>query len=95
MLEKEWNKKRIGVMYQAAYAKFAQDEPLKRFLLDTGDAPLVQAMSEGHHDRFWGVNYGTGRNMFGQILMRVREDLRTGLRPDKRVAFDETIGQAW
>ena len=51
------------------------DPALAAKLLATGEATLV----EGNHwgDTFWGVCDGEGRNQLGEILMTVREELRT------------------
>lgn len=71
-----WEKERIAVMYKVIFEKF-KAEPLKNALLATKDGVLIEAMPEGRKDQFWGVINGVGTNMLGQILMHVRDDLRT------------------
>jgi len=55
-------------------ARFSQHEDLKRLLLDTGDAKLVEHTT---NDDYWGDGGdGSGKNMLGRLLMEVREELR-------------------
>ena len=55
--------------------KFNQNPELKRKLIATGDAVLVEENYWG--DKFWGVcsKTGEGENHLGIILMKTREDL--------------------
>ena len=72
-LRRDWESVKVGVMTEAVRAKFAQHEDLRELLLSTGDAQLVE-----HTDRdaYWGDGGdGSGKNMLGRILMRVREEL--------------------
>lgn len=70
----EWRNRRRGVMYAAQYAKFAQNEELKRALLATGDAALVF----GDAGEVWGCGRdGMGRNWLGEVLVGVRTVLRS------------------
>ncbi len=63
-------------MRRAVLAKFTQHEELRRILLATGDAMLVE---HTRNDSYWGDGGdGRGRNMLGQILVSVREELRRG-----------------
>lgn len=58
----------------AVTAKFTQHEKLKRRLLDTGDAILIENTKK---DYFWGCGEdGSGENNLGKILMEVRKELR-------------------
>ena len=52
--------------------KFNQ-EPYKELLLRTKDYELIEGNT--WNDRFWGVCNGTGRNMFGELLMKIRDEL--------------------
>jgi predicted NAD-dependent protein-ADP-ribosyltransferase YbiA (DUF1768 family) len=54
--------------------KFAHPE-LRRLLLATGDAELVEGNTWG--DRFWGVCAGRGQNHLGRLLMAIRAEIRT------------------
>jgi predicted NAD-dependent protein-ADP-ribosyltransferase YbiA (DUF1768 family) len=62
-------------MEDVVRAKFSQNPELCDQLLDTGDKTLI----EGNHwgDRFWGVCDGVGENHLGQILEKVRTELRS------------------
>jgi hypothetical protein len=63
-------------MQTAVLAKFTQNAGLKELLLSTGDAKLVE---HTENDSYWGDGGdGKGRNMLGQVLMYVREQLRDG-----------------
>ena len=72
-LRRDWESVKVSVMTEAVRAKFTQHEEL-RTLLGTGDAKLVEHTEK---DDYWGDGGdGRGRNMLGQILMRVRSELR-------------------
>jgi len=73
-LRRDWESVKVGVMHQALVAKFAQHDTLRTLLLGTGDATLVE---HTENDAYWGDGgNGRGRNMLGQLLMRVRSELR-------------------
>ena len=70
----DWEEVKDDVMYVALYAKFTQHELLRRLLLDTGERKLVEHTSR---DSYWGDSGdGSGHNKLGQLLMKVREELR-------------------
>jgi len=74
-LRRDWEAVKDGVMRDAVRAKFAQHPELAAVLLGTGDARLVEHTP---NDSYWGDGGdGSGKNMLGQILMRVRAELRT------------------
>lgn len=77
-LRKDWEDVKLNIMYEIVKAKFTQNEGLTIRLLETGDALL----EEGNHwgDRYWGTVNGIGENHLGKILMRVRAELRGGVR---------------
>lgn len=61
-------------MYRAVLAKFTQHDRLRRMLLSTGEALLVEQTA---NDSYWADGGdGSGKNMLGQILMQVRDELR-------------------
>lgn len=70
----EWDEVRDDVMYKALYAKFTQHDNLKELLLNTGDATIVEHTV---NDSYWGDGGdGSGKNMLGVLLMKLREALR-------------------
>lgn len=83
--EEIWNEKRGQIVIDGNYAKFSQNEPLKKFLLATGDRVLVEASP---YDRIWGIGMSMdtqnienptiwkGQNLLGFALMEVRELLQ-------------------
>ena len=72
-LRRDWERVKDDVMRQAVGAKFTQHDDLKKILLDTGDAILIE---HTENDSYWGDGGdGSGRNMLGRILMQVRADL--------------------
>lgn len=82
-LRPDWENIKEKIMYGVCLAKFTDDH-LRKKLLDTGYAYLVEGNTWG--DQYWGVCNGKGENKLGQILMRVREDLRAA----EKMLVDET-----
>lgn len=73
-LRRDWESVKVSVMTEAVRAKFTQHEELRDILLGTGDAKLVE---HTENDNYWGDGGdGSGKNMLGQILMRIRTELR-------------------
>ena len=73
-LRRDWESVKDRQMLKALRAKFSQHEELREELLATGDAKLVERTKR---DSYWGDGGdGNGRNMLGQLLMVVREELR-------------------
>lgn len=72
-LRKDWNFLRTAYMKQVLESKF-QDPELRRRLLETGDAELIEGNTWG--DTFWGVSRGSGQNRLGKILMELRSQYR-------------------
>ena len=82
---KVWDTKKYEIVVEGNKAKFSQNDELKKFLLSTGDAILVEASP---YDRIWGIGLypaqaakGTvdqwrGLNLLGCALMEVRDWLR-------------------
>lgn len=70
----DWETVKDDIMRKAVFAKFRQHEDIRKTLLDTGDATLIEHTT---NDRYWGDGGdGSGKNMLGKILMEVREQLR-------------------
>jgi len=64
----------VQKMDETLWYKFTQHSDLKRMLLSTGDAELVE---DSDKDSFWGVGPNKrGRNELGKALGRLRTKLR-------------------
>lgn len=75
-LRSDWESVKLETMLRAVRAKFTQHESLRARLLSTGDATIVEHTA---NDSYWGDGGdGSGSNMLGRILMRVRDELRDG-----------------
>ena len=73
-LKSNWEIIKDDVMLKAIYAKFSQNESLKKLLLDTEPRKLYESTK---NDSYWGIGKdGNGKNKLGQILMKVRLDLK-------------------
>lgn len=78
-LRADWESVKDSVMLDAVRAKFEQHDDARATLLGTGDALLVE---HTENDRYWGDGGdGSGKNMLGQILMQVRDEIRRSLKP--------------
>ena len=82
--ESHWKTVRSDIMYDALILKFNQNINLTQLLLSTGNKTIVEAAAR---DRIWGAgmtaeqiinnNYVLkGRNLLGQVLMRVRDEIQ-------------------
>lgn len=81
---KTWSAVCLGIVEEANYAKFSQNSKLRKYLLETGDATLVEASL---FDKIWGIgitikhdDFGNpskwrGKNLLGKALMNVRSRL--------------------
>lgn len=69
----DWTDARLDVMRCGLKAKFYQHPTLKRELLGTGTAVLVEHTA---NDDFWADGpTGSGQNMLGKLLMELRAEL--------------------
>jgi ribA/ribD-fused uncharacterized protein len=74
VLREDWEQIKVKVMHDLLRQKF-QDATLRDRLLATGEAVLIEGNT--WHDREWGqAPLGKGRNLLGQLLMLVREELK-------------------
>lgn len=71
-MREDWDQIKAYVMHELVSEKFLQNRDLMNLLLKTGDAHLIEGNDWG--DQYWGMclKKGTGKNMLGKILMRVR-----------------------
>lgn len=73
-LRRDWESVKVSIMIDAVRAKFTQHGELREILLATGDATIVEHTA---NDSYWGDGGdGSGKNMLGQVLMQVRQELR-------------------
>lgn len=71
-LRSDWENVKVDIMYSILKAKF-EDPELAQKLRDTGDEELIEGNTWG--DKFWGVCNGEGKNMLGNLLMKVRKEI--------------------
>lgn len=79
-LRSDWEIIKGQIMYEVCFAKFTQNEDLKKKLLSTDGHHLI----EGNywHDNTWGnctcekCTSIQGQNRLGVILMKIREELK-------------------
>jgi len=78
-LRSDWEQIKMEVMLNCIRLKFRQHPKLKKKLLGTGDAVLIEGNT--WHDNIWGDCSCPkcwnieGKNLLGRILMQVREEL--------------------
>lgn len=72
-LREDWESVKDRLMLELVRQKFKNPE-LKKKLLDTGDAELIEGNDWG--DTYWGKFAGVGQNKLGKILMKVRKELK-------------------
>lgn len=78
-LRSDWDAVKDEVMLKALRAKFTQHPDLRTQLLATGDRPLVEHTK---NDAYWADGGdGSGHNRLGELLMRVRAELREARGP--------------
>ncbi|MFC5849156.1 SLOG family protein [Deinococcus petrolearius] len=71
-LREDWEKVKVGIMEDLLRQKF-QDPTLARSLMATEGRSIQEHNTWG--DQFWGISKGSGQNMLGLLLMKVRQDL--------------------
>ncbi|MEX3014807.1 NADAR family protein [Gymnodinialimonas hymeniacidonis] len=73
-LRPDWEEVKDEIMYAAVSRKFRTHAEPRALLFSTGDARIVE---NAPMDYYWGGGQdGTGLNRLGEILMRVRAELR-------------------
>lgn len=79
-LRNDWEDIKFAVMEQGVYCKFAQNDDIRKKLLNTKDKILIEG--NNWHDNYWGDCYCdkcvniSGENKLGKILMIVRDQLK-------------------
>jgi ribA/ribD-fused uncharacterized protein len=70
----DWDEYKRFVMKECCLAKFLQHPDLRKQLMATGDEVLIE---DSPVDWYWGCGSdGTGKNVLGQVLMEIREELK-------------------
>ena len=79
-----WNDNKYDIVLRGNYAKFSQNEELKKFIINTKNRVLVEASP---YDSIWGIKMSyednnienphcwQGKNLLGFALMEVRDKL--------------------
>jgi predicted NAD-dependent protein-ADP-ribosyltransferase YbiA (DUF1768 family) len=75
-LRKDWEEVKVQIMTDINRIKFS-DPLLRKKLLDTGDAILIEG--NDWNDKFWGVCDGVGENMLGRILVKIRSEIKENM----------------
>ena len=74
-LRPDWEQVKDDIMRNAVLCKFETHADIREILLATDDEKIVE---NAPGDYYWGCGKdGSGKNMLGQILMEVREILRS------------------
>ncbi len=71
----DWEDRKLLHMEACLRGKFRPGTRLAGHLLNTGTKRIVENNTWG--DRFWGRCRGVGKNHLGELLMEIRDDLRT------------------
>lgn len=75
LLLDNWELLKLDVMFNAVWLKFTNNKDIKEDLIATEDIRLIETSPS---DYYWGIGaLGTGLNMLGETLMRVRTRLQT------------------
>lgn len=74
-LRDDWDDYRLHAMYQVLLSKFTQDLNSAEVLLSTGNKYIEE--TNWWKDVYWGKCGGIGKNHLGQILMSIRDFLRS------------------
>lgn len=76
LVRPDWHSIKDNIMYEVVKAKFVQNPELRRRLLATGASKLIEHTT---NDNYWADGGdGSGQNMLGLILMRVRNEMQAG-----------------
>lgn len=71
-----WSRIKFDRMRGVLQAKFTQHDDLRKLLLSTGSARLVESATvDNAVNRLWGEVNVVGKNMLGEFLMEVRAQL--------------------
>lgn len=89
-----WSTSKFDRMRAVLLAKFSEHEDLRKALIATGDATLIESATvDNPVNRLWGQVNGVGKNMLGLMLMEVREALRTDQKKSHKKEPARTVRQ--
>ncbi|MGH6735246.1 MAG: adenylate/guanylate cyclase domain-containing protein [Methyloceanibacter sp.] len=81
----DWDAMKDAIMERALRAKFTQHETLRDLLVGSGEEKIEE---DSPKDRYWGTGPdGAGQNKLGQMLMRLRAELRHSAAPRHAARF--------
>lgn len=95
-----WSKVARDFVYVGSYCKFTQSEYHAEELNKTGSTTLVEASP---YDKIWGIGVSEysplalqrstwkGKNWLGEVLTRVRQDIRAGIRNELAFEFAKKL----
>jgi ribA/ribD-fused uncharacterized protein len=67
----DWDQVKVQIMEEVLRSKFDQDKMCRAVLISTSGSGIAESSP---YDYFWGTGKaGTGKNVLGQLLVRVRE----------------------
>lgn len=70
----DWESVKDDIMYKGLKAKFTQNTKLRELLLNTNNVIIIENSPK---DYYWGIGKdGTGKNTLGNMLYRLRDELR-------------------
>ena len=76
----DWDDVKVQTMEVLLRKKFIGYHDLSLRLYQTGDKYLEETNT--WNDTFWGVCNGKGQNVLGNLLMKIRKDVKTIYEPD-------------
>lgn len=77
-LREDWTDVMDDMMLKALFYKFHQNAEAADVLLSTGNAEIIE---DSPTDYYWGCGKdGTGKNMLGKLLMKIRDELKDYVR---------------
>ena len=84
-VREDWEEVKIQVMREVLFAKFTQNPQLAKYLVETGEKPLMEG--NFHKDLFWGIDGKTrmGENHLGKLLMELRREFTENGIPDNSI----------
>lgn len=82
ILRDNWEIIKNDLMEWVLYQKFSNDDILKEMLIETNQMILVEYSPR---DKYWGGR-GSGKNMMGKALMKIREMVRNNESDDRSLS---------